>query len=174
MQPFGDLIATAQINDNQWHQLAGIYDGTNMESLYVDGRLTVESMNATASPFVTGEDFWIGGDPDPGAFQFFNGVIDEVAIFTNALPANQLLWLFSTASNVPFLSTPQYSPSVGSVTLTWPAVPGLTYQLQDTTNLSQHSWTVLSTNFPGTNSAITISIPAGSGPQHFYRVLILP
>ena len=174
IQPFGDLIATSQINDNQWHQLAGVYDGTNTESLYVDGRLAVESPNATASPVVTGKDFWIGGDPDPGMFQFFNGVIDEVAIFTNALTANQLFWLFSSASSVPFLSTLRYSPSSGSVALTWPAVPGLTYQLQGATNLSQHNWTVLSTNFPGTNSTITISIPTGFGPQHFYRVLVLP
>jgi hypothetical protein len=174
VQSFGDLVATNQINDNQWHQLAGIYDGTNVESLYVDGRLAAESTNATAFPLMTGEDFWIGGDPDFGAFQFFNGVVDEVAIFTNALTANQLLLLFSTASHGALLSPPGYASGTGLVSLTWSAVPGLTYEIQSTTNLSQPNWTVLSSNLTATNSTIAISLSAGSGRQHFYRVLVLP
>jgi hypothetical protein len=174
MQSFGDLVAPNAINDNQWHLLAGTYDGTNTESLFVDGQLSAQSSNATASPVVTGEDFWIGGDPDPGAFQFFNGAIDEVGAFTNALTANQLLWLFSAASNGAFLNAPKYSASSGSITLSWSAVPNLTYELEVATNLGQQSWSVLYSNLWATNTAFELSLPAGSDPQHFYRVLVLP
>ena len=174
MQSFGDLIAAIQVNDNQWHQLAGIFDGANEESLYVDGLLAADSTGATAAPLATGEGFWIGGDPVPGTFQFFNGVIDEVAVFTNALTATQLLWLYSTASHALVLSAPKYSHSSKSVDLTWSTVPGLNFQLLEATNLDQKNWTVLSTNLTPTNSAITISLPSGSAAQRFYRILMSP
>jgi hypothetical protein len=174
IQSFGDLIATNRVDDNQWHQLAGTYDGTNSESLFVDGRLAVQSMNASTLPSPMGQDFWIGGDPDTNTFQFFDGVIDEVAIFTNALTANQLLSLSSAAAGGPLLAPPVYSKFSASVMLSWSAIPGLTYQLQQTTNLSQQNWMALSTNITAINAVVSISLPASSASQSFYRVLILP
>jgi hypothetical protein len=174
IQSFGDLVGTAQINDNHWHQLAGVYNGTNIENLYVDGQLVAQSTSATASPVPSGDDFWIGGSPDPATFQFFNGVIDEVAIFTNVLTSNQVCWLYSAAANVPLLSTLKYSPISNSVTFSWSTVPGLTYQILSSTNLSQPTWTILTTNLIGTNSCFTISLTTDLGRQHFYRVIVLP
>jgi hypothetical protein len=154
--------------------LAGVFDGTNVEYLYVDGQLVAESTDATASPSVTGEDLWIGGDPDPGLSQFFDGMMDEVAIFTNALAPNQLLWLYSTASNEPFLNTPEYAPSSATVTLTWSTVPSLSYQLQNTTNLGQNQWSILFTNLTATNTTMTLRMASSGGPEHFYRILVMP
>src|SRR6202012_154870 len=95
-QTFGSIASTTRIDDNQWHHLAGVYDGTNSELLYVDGKLAASSAGATVAPAVNLNDFWIGGDPDPGPFQYFNGIIDEVAIFPQALSAHQVLWLYSS------------------------------------------------------------------------------
>lgn len=174
LQPFGDLIGPKSLTDGQWHQLVGTYDGINTECLYADGLLAVSSTNATAIPLMTGEDFWIGGNPDLGSFEFFNGEIDEVAIFTNALTANQVLWLFSAASDLPVLRAPNVSSSSGSAVLTWSSVAGLTYQIQSKTNLAQPVWTSLSGTLTATNSTVTIPVPTGAGHQAYYRISVSP
>jgi hypothetical protein len=171
-QPFGDLVGPNQIDDNQWHHLVGIYDGTNVESLYVDGRLAAQSTNATVLPAVNSNDFWIGGDPDPGEFQFFNGVIDEVAILTNALSADQTLWLYSTGFNATLLSAAVHSPRLFA--LTWHTILGQVYQVEQCTDLSQNNWSFLGATITATNSTMTISMPIGTNSQQFFRVLLLP
>jgi hypothetical protein len=173
-QPFGDLIATNLIDDNQWHQLGGTYDGTSTESLYVDGQLAAQSTGATASPIPTGGDFWIGGDPDPGVLQFFNGIVDEVAVFTNALNTNQMLWLFSTGSDATRLSALKNSPSPGMVALTWVAIPGEIYQVQYSTNLSQNIWSPLGAPNTATNATMSITDDPNLVSPKFYRVLLVP
>jgi subtilase family serine protease len=64
-------------------------------------------------------------------------------------------------------------PSAGGFTLTWSTVPGISYQLQYTSNLSAAAWT----NFgsPITASASVASVPESlTNSQRFYRVLLLP
>ena len=173
-QAFGDLIATNIIDDNQWHQLTGVYDGTNTESLYVDGRLSAQSTNAVVSPVVNADDFWIGGDPDPGAFQFFNGVIDEAAIFTNALSSSQILWLFSSGSDATLLTALKNSPASSAITLTWAAIPGEKYLVEYSTNLSQQNWSALGLPAAATNATSSITVNPGPASPLFYRVLLVP
>ena len=81
----------------------------------------------------------------------------------------------SQAATLTVAPRPQVqSPSVagGNVTLTWPAVPGTSYQVQYNTNLATSGW------YPVTNlvaAGWTISItehPAAGGNQRFYRLLI--
>jgi hypothetical protein len=162
------------MDDNQWHQLAGVYDGTNSEYLYVDGQLAAQSASATIPPAVTGNDFWIGGDPDPGAFQFFNGAIDEVAIFTNALSAGQILWLFSSGSNVTHLGAAVNALAPGNVTLTWVAIPNQTYWVEYCTNLTQNLWAVLGSAITATNATMSVSDAPGAAAERFYRVVLAP
>lgn len=173
-QIFGDLVGTNLLADDQWHHLAGVYDGTNSEYLYVDGQLAAQSAAATNSPAVPGGDFWIGGDPDPGAFQFFNGVIDEVAIFTNALSAGQVLWLFSSGSNVTHLSAAVNAHSPGNIALTWVAIPGQTYSVEYCTNLVQNNWAVLGSGITATNSTMSVTNMPGAALEQFYRVVLSP
>jgi hypothetical protein len=162
------------MDDQQWHQLAGVYDGTNSECLYVDGQLAAQSAAATNLPAAPGGDFWIGGDPDPGAFQFFNGVIEEVAIFTNALSAGQILWLFSSGANVTQLSATVNAPAAGNDALTWVAIPGQTYWVEYSTNLAQNHWTVLGSAITATNSTMSLTNAPGAAWQRFYRVVLSP
>jgi len=149
-------------------------NGTNSEYLYVDGQLAAESGSATTAPGFSGEDFWIGGDPDPGVFQFFTGVIDEVAMFTNSLSAGQILWLFSTGENVTHLNATIGSTSRSTLALTWLAIPGQTYSLEYSTNLAQNHWLVLDKAILATNSTVTVSNAVGAGGQQFYRVVLVP
>ena len=65
--------------------------------------------------------------------------------------------------------------TAGTLTVTWSTVPGLSYQVQYTTNLSQTDWTDLGSPIAATNSTTTAFDLILSGPaQRFYRVALLP
>jgi hypothetical protein len=62
----------------------------------------------------------------------------------------------------------------GSLTLTWSAVAGATYQLQYTTNLNLLNWTNLGAPITAVSGAIVTSDANGAQPQRFYRVVLTP
>jgi len=174
-QPFGDLVGPGRIDDGAWHQLAGVYDGVNTESLYVDGQVAASTTGATAALAGTENDLFIGSNPDVGLFQLFNGVVDEVCILTNALSAAQVQQLFAAGANAPPLPPlfKSITPNGGALLLTWSAVAGRLYQLQYKTVLTQTNWNNLGTAITATNitaSASDVLIDS----QRFYRVVLLP
>jgi len=64
--------------------------------------------------------------------------------------------------------------SNGLVTLIWSATPGLSYQVQYSTDLTQTNWSTLGVPMLATNSALTAIDGIGADPQRFYRVALLP
>ncbi len=180
-QPGGNVIGPNRVDDGQWHQLTGVFDGTNSQALYIDGQFAASETNATTPVAGNSGDLWIGGDPDSGASQFFNGVIDEVAIFTNALSAAQIQQLFFSATNV-VVSPPKFTlatvsnvpPGGRTLNFTWSAVAGRKYQLQFKTNLTQTTWSNLNSSIAASNSTVTVSDGINTNAQRFYRVILLP
>ena len=100
------------VNDNKWHFVAGVSDGTN-DFLYVDGLLaksgTAEGVVATGSTL----DVLLGGDPQylspqppspgvGGGGRWFDGSLSQVAFFTNALSQAQVQQLYTVAGVAPF------------------------------------------------------------------------
>ena len=81
------LTGNRDVNDGQWHHVAGVYDGTRM-FLYVDGTLDVSQPS-------TG---WIAQNTYPVEFgqnaeaprALFNGLIDEVSLYRRALTASEI------------------------------------------------------------------------------------
>jgi hypothetical protein len=69
-----------------WHHVALVRDGTSV-AVYLDGRAEPEIAGGTAPPPVT-EQIFIGGRSDNQ--DNFEGRIDEVAIYTRALPAEEI------------------------------------------------------------------------------------
>jgi len=115
--PGGDVVDTASINDGNWHELAGVYDGTT-QYLYVDQQL-VGTRTASGTPNST-DDVFIGGAPDYGN-RYFAGNIAQVAIFTNALTSNQLAVIYDSLDTPPSVTISPASPSIyagSSITLT--------------------------------------------------------
>ncbi len=173
-QSFGELIGPMPVDDNRWHQLVGSFDGTNAEALFVDGQLVAQSQDATNSPAENGNDFWIGGDPDPGALQFFNGTIDEVAIFTNTLSAGQVRSLFTAGTSATRLSAAADPVVDGLVNLTVATVPGKTYWVEYCTNLTIGNWNTLGNPLTATGSTLNVSNTIASDRERFYRALQFP
>jgi len=106
-----DLAGTRDVTDGVWHHVAAVYSGST-KSLYVDGVLDA-SVPATGTidqntySVLIGENAQVTG-------RLFNGTMDELAIFTNALSASQILQAYH-AANVPPVITQQPQPPAGTV-----------------------------------------------------------
>jgi len=84
---FGILEGFATVNDNQWHHIAGVFDGSKMY-LYVDGRLDAVK-NASGSLNISASNVYIGGNTS----QSFNGLVDDVLIYNRSLSKSEIEYL---------------------------------------------------------------------------------
>jgi hypothetical protein len=75
--------------DGAWHYVALVFDSTNTANFYVDGAFT-EAISATNPVRPAALDLMIGRNPASTAEEFFNGGIDEVAIYSVELSAAQI------------------------------------------------------------------------------------
>lgn len=82
------LYGSRNINDNQWHHLAAVHDGSRMY-LYVDGRFDA-SKATVGSLRVSASHVYIGGNPTSS----FTGLVDDVRIYNRALSAEQVRTLY--------------------------------------------------------------------------------
>jgi len=87
-------ISTATYNDGSWHLAVWTYDGAGL-NLYTDGFL-VDSTYTTLTPTPTTENLRIGGDYPEQTNRYFTGTIDETAIWSTALTAQDVARLYST------------------------------------------------------------------------------
>lgn len=95
----GSLTVSYPFASNQWHNVTASGDGETIR-IYFDGTLAAESSAPTEGygsslfPFVIG-----GGGLLDGAGNFFRGQVDEVALFDQALSADEILLQYQAAVN---------------------------------------------------------------------------
>jgi hypothetical protein len=105
------------LTSNQWVYLAGTFDGTTWR-LFRNGVDVTNSTDAVSSLPVPGSEWGIGATGQ-GWASYFNGSIDEVAIYNKALsPATINAHYFVAQSGAVSLTITR---SGGNVTLTWAA-----------------------------------------------------
>jgi hypothetical protein len=90
--PYGALYGQKNVNDGQWHHVAGVYDGEKMY-LYIDGAVDAlqaasGAINANNEPVYIGENSEMTG-------RCWNGLIDDVRIYNYALGEGQIKALCS-------------------------------------------------------------------------------
>jgi hypothetical protein len=86
------------INDNQWHQIVGTFDGTN-NKLYLDGQLISTDTTASISnlyyvsdgPVVFGRD---GNNPSTST-AMYQGWIDDIGIWNRALTQQEITAMYN-------------------------------------------------------------------------------
>jgi len=93
MFSFYEVEAPEEIPIGQFTHVAGTWDGIALQ-LYVNGILTATSTPGTV-PVDSGCDFFIGGFHSEGeecgyVGQFFNGVIDELTMYSSALASSDI------------------------------------------------------------------------------------
>ena len=78
---------SANVNDAQWHHVAGVYDGAEL-SLYVDG--TLDTSAATSGPINVNEyPVYIGENAEHPQREW-NGLIDDVRLYNYALSQTEI------------------------------------------------------------------------------------
>lgn len=97
--PHGTLEGNANVNDGQWHHVAGVYDGARIY-LYVDGDLDVSEATSGA---ITANNYevMIGRNAEK-ANRLWNGWIDDVRIYNRGLTAEEIT-LIKSGDSVPGL-----------------------------------------------------------------------
>ncbi len=90
-----DVTGTTDVNDGQWHHIAGIYDGANLY-VYVDGNLDA-SVASTGQIANTGDPVFIGSNASMSNREF-KGLIDDVCIFNRALTADEIASLYTATA----------------------------------------------------------------------------
>jgi hypothetical protein len=123
-----------------------LFDQTDMAPFNFTNMQYVVSATATSTTL----EFGARNDPD-----YFG--LDDVSVTSIPSP------LFQAAAR-----------AGSSISLTWTAVKGVTYQLQYTTSLSNPNWTNLGNPITASSGLIVTSDPAPSDPQRFYRVILAP
>ena len=77
----GSVVSTTDVNDGEWHHVAGVYDGSNI-SIYVNGIL--EQQTPATGDIATNDSLvYIGENPE-SLGKVFNGTIDEARIWGTA------------------------------------------------------------------------------------------
>jgi regulation of enolase protein 1 (concanavalin A-like superfamily) len=83
------LSGTINVNDGQWHHIAGVYDGSDI-FLYVDGSVDV-SDTATGTISTNTYNLLIGETERAGGKgRYWNGLIDDVRIYNKALTQEEI------------------------------------------------------------------------------------
>jgi hypothetical protein len=81
----------------------------------------------------------------------------------------------SVTSSVVTLNVVYFYASIAqngaTVTFTWPTAPGISYQVQYTTNLSSFNWMNLGAPITASNTMTSASNDLGPDPQRFYRIV---
>jgi hypothetical protein len=122
------INSTASYNDNAWHLATATLSTTSGMALYVDGVLVASNAAITSAENFTG--YWrIGYDNNngwtsqPSSF-YFNGTLDDVLIYHQALSAGEVATLYHSPDGAG-----NNGPAcVGSsVTLTATTLPGAAY-----------------------------------------------
>ena len=112
-------IGGGAVVTGNWHHLVAVYDGTNAY-LYVNGALVAQASAAGYAPNKSGQ-LTLGARSDESSF--FSGKVDEVAIYTNALSAADVLAHYQNGTNA--------SPSPSYDTLVKAGHPLLYYRLDE-------------------------------------------
>jgi hypothetical protein len=158
---------------DQWEHWAVVYDGTNL-AVYLDGNqgpnggVASQPVTAPIGGYLGFQDaILIGSELDQTGARTWNGLLDDVAVFSIALSQSQIQTImagdFSAFVPQPPLSI---SSSSGNIALSWPAAQA-TFQLQSTTNLASTPWANVSTVPTQNGSTLMVTLPTGAGTQYF-------
>lgn len=88
----GQVSARVQcpmFKENEWHHVAGIYNGKTT-ALYIDGKQTAEQKSTGKMMPSTGPLFIGTKHPNAPEGDYWNGLIDEVAIINRAVTTAEL------------------------------------------------------------------------------------
>jgi hypothetical protein len=150
-----------------------VYDGTNL-TLYRDGNqgpnggVASQAVTAPLAGYPGYQDaILIGSELAQPASRTWNGLLDDVAVFSIALSQSQIQTVM-TGDFSEFVPRPPLSISTGTgvIVLSWPAAHA-TFKLQGTSILTSTSWGNVSAQPVQNGNVLTVTLPLGDGTQYF-------
>jgi len=95
----GIVVGKKNVNDGQWHHIAGVYDGSRKIYLYIDGTRD-DFQNVSPNNISTNSaHVYIGGNSEASG-RWFNGIIDEVRVYNRALTQAQIQAIAAETANL--------------------------------------------------------------------------
>jgi len=91
------IISSATYTGNQWYNVVYTYDGSSNTNLYINGG-SVASSNTTPDEFTSSKNIYLGA-LNHTAPNYFDGDIDEVAIFSRTLSGPEVLNHYRRGAN---------------------------------------------------------------------------
>ena len=150
-----NLSGNKNINDEKWHHVAAVYDGTSIY-LYVDGALDA-SAPATGLISQTSDPVSLGNNVGVYNAYYFNGFIDEVGLYNRPLSASEIQQIYLAGTNGICLLPVAINSQPGNQTVN----AGTNATLSVVATGSQpinYQWTLNGTNLAGaTNSVLTLA-----------------
>ena len=94
VHPGSEVISTSAVNDGAWHQVVGVYRDSGQAEIFVDGAIAEDSksappIGANVASFMAGG-IHVGTEPVGS----FDGQVDELQVFGNALSSEEVQLLF--------------------------------------------------------------------------------
>ncbi|MGB0757304.1 MAG: LamG domain-containing protein [Patescibacteria group bacterium] len=87
--------SSAQIDNNEWHLVTGVYKPGEYVALYIDGELdSLNTSNIPTSQRDDGNTLWVGSDNSATPQNDFDGQMDDVRIYNRALSDDEVNQLY--------------------------------------------------------------------------------
>jgi|GEM_PF-7085000 len=134
-------------NQNTWYAVAVVVSNLNA-TIYVNS-IALVSHPITALSFP--HNLQIGTKSEAGTDDW-GGLIDDVRFYNRVLSPSEISQLYTLETSPPLIGISTYS---NSPVVFYPTVPGLSYGLQMTTNLSSPTWSPVTNAVPFTALGIT-------------------
>ena len=149
--------------------------------LYINGVMLAEktadvmgytdyNLNTTAAGL------YIGTATSAG--QGYTGILDDLQIYSVELSSGQIAGIYGqpgkTAFNLEMLdyriTSVQYNPGTGTVTLTWNSSAGATYSVQESTTVSGFTNVSGQSSIPSGGVTTNTTFTATAGPRRFFQI----
>ena len=165
------VLGDAFVTQGLWTHLVGTYDGTN-KAFYVDGVLVSAARTSfqpnRARPLRIGA----GANENPAGNYFFNGMVDEAAVYSGVLSGDRILAHYTAGSGLePAPVAPIVIAEPQSTEVFKGEAPSLSVLATGSLPLN-YQWKFNETDIPGATSyalVLTNVQPASSGA---YRVVV--
>ncbi len=109
-----EAIGTTTLSTSKWYLIAATYDAsTDAMKVYVNG--TDDTSGSPTGDYDTGGNFGIGWDGADTVFtEYYDGLIDSVAVYNTKLSATQVEQLWDSGDKSGYhLTTKEYDPDAG-------------------------------------------------------------
>ena len=173
------ISTSASYADGNWHHAVAVTSTTDGSFLYIDGALVTSDASMTTSQSYGVNGYWriaydnLDGWTNQPSSRYFNGSLDDIAIYKSALTASQVYSLYGAGSSPTCAGNTLslQANSVSGATYSWSGPNGFTSTSQNptvTTNAATANagtYTLTVTSSAGCTTTTTVTAVVNDAPS---------